>query len=108
MTRALIVVDVQNDFCEGGSLGVRGGQDVAQRIARLLATGKYDPALVVATKDHHIDPGDHFSDTPDFIDSWPPHCVVGTNGERLHSPLEETQFAAVFMKGEYSDRKSVV
>ena len=73
MTTALIVVDVQNDFCEGGSLAVAGGAATASAISELLGGGAgYD--AVVATRDHHIDPGPHFSDTPDFIDSWPPHC----------------------------------
>ena len=60
--RALIIVDVQNDFCEGGSLAVTGGAEVARGINELLAG---DPGYdhVVATKDFHIDPGDHFSDT---------------------------------------------
>ena len=78
MTRALIVVDVQNDFCEGGSLAVEGGAQVASDVAELIESGAYE--IVVATRDHHIDPGSHFSKTPDFIDSWPPHCVVGTAG----------------------------
>jgi nicotinamidase/pyrazinamidase len=100
MSRALVVVDVQNDFCEGGSLAVTGGSAVAQRIADVVASGSYD--TVVATRDHHIDPGDHFSDTPDFVDSWPPHCVVGTEGEHFHPLLAETPFDAVFLKGEYA------
>ena len=99
MTTALIVVDVQNDFCEGGSLAVAGGAQVAADVAELIASGAYD--IVVATRDHHIDPGAHFSDTPDFVDSWPPHCVVGTDGEQLHAPLEPTMFAETFFKGEY-------
>ena len=70
MTRALIVVDVQNDFCEGGSLAVEGGAQVASDVAELIESGAYE--IVVATRDHHIDPGSHFSKTPDFIDSWPP------------------------------------
>ncbi|MET0467383.1 MAG: nicotinamidase [Aeromicrobium sp.] len=97
---ALIVVDVQNDFCEGGSLAVAGGARVAGEIADLIASGTY--ATVVATRDHHIDPGPHFSETPDFVDSWPPHCVVGTPGVELHAPLETTMFAEVFDKGEYT------
>ncbi|MEV7395731.1 nicotinamidase [Aeromicrobium sp. NPDC092404] len=100
MTRALIVVDVQNDFCEGGSLAVAGGAKVAGDIADLLATRTYD--TVVATRDHHIDPGPHFSDTPDYVDSWPRHCVVGTRGEELHAPLEPTLFDEIFYKGEYA------
>ena len=101
MTRALLVVDVQNDFCEGGSLPVTGGAAVAGRIAALLATDHgYD--FVVATRDHHIDPGPHFSATPDYVDSWPPHCVVGTPGAELHPALAGFGFDAVFDKGEYA------
>jgi nicotinamidase/pyrazinamidase len=100
MTTALIVVDVQNDFCEGGSLAVIGGAQVAADVAGLLATKSYD--TVVATRDHHIDPGAHFSDHPDFVDSWPSHCVVGTPGEELHPPLEPAMFDEIFYKGEYA------
>ena len=100
MTTALIVVDVQNDFCEGGSLAVAGGARVADGIADLIDSGEYE--IVVATRDHHIDPGSHFSDAPDFVDSWPPHCVVGTSGSDFHTPLEPTMFAEVFFKGEYA------
>lgn len=96
---ALVVVDVQNDFCEGGSLAVAGGADLARRIDALVASGVY--RTVVATRDHHVDPGPHFSDTPDYVDSWPPQCVVGTPGAELHEPLRDDQFDAVFLKGEY-------
>jgi nicotinamidase/pyrazinamidase len=102
MTAALLVVDVQNDFCEGGSLAVTGGASVAARIGDLLSRedrGGY--AVVVATRDHHIDPGDHFSPDPDFIDSWPPHCVVGTPGSEFHEALQPRPFEAVFHKGEH-------
>lgn len=98
--QALIVVDVQNDFCEGGSLGVAGGAAVADRVAELINQGAYQH--VVATRDHHIEPGSHFSDTPDFVDSWPVHCVAGTEGAELRSPLHESDFAAIFDKGEYA------
>ena len=87
MTRALIVVDVQNDFCEGGSLPVSGGARVAGEIGRLLhhwtRQDDHAPAydLVVATKDHHVDPGHHWAREPDFVDTWPVHCRVGTDGE---------------------------
>lgn len=97
--RTLVVVDVQNDFCEGGSLAVTGGAAVADAVARLIADGDYE--LVVATRDAHIDPGPHFSDTPDYVDSWPPHCVVGTPGAELHEPLTDDLFAAIFDKGAY-------
>ncbi len=108
MSRALIVVDVQNDFCEGGSLAVSGGADVAFRIGGLLHQWQQaDPedrgySHVVATRDHHIDPGDHFSDDPDFEHSWPPHCVVGTDGVSFHPNLDPQPFDAIFDKGEHA------
>jgi nicotinamidase/pyrazinamidase len=99
--RALLVVDVQNDFCEGGSLGVVGGQTVAHAISEYLAAPRgYDH--VVATKDFHIDPGDHFSDTPDFAASWPRHCVVGTDGADFHPEFDHSAVEAVFTKGRYA------
>ncbi|MBV1779669.1 isochorismatase family protein [Paeniglutamicibacter sp. ABSL32-1] len=85
--RALIIVDVQNDFCEGGSLGVEGGAAVAASIATVLRERADTYAAVVATQDWHIDPGSHFSDTPDFIESWPVHCVAATDGAALHPEL---------------------
>lgn len=100
---ALIVVDVQRDFCEGGSLAVTGGAEVAGRISDRLADAHgYD--AVVATRDHHIDPGSHFAEQPDFVDSWPPHCVVGTEGVEFHDRLRLRfrDFDAVFDKGEYA------
>lgn len=99
--RALIIVDVQNDFCEGGSLAVSGGTAVAHAINGLLAADhSYDH--VVATQDHHIDPGSHFSDHPDFIDTWPRHCVAGTPGADFHPDLDVSTVEAVFRKGEYA------
>ena len=98
--RALIVVDVQKDFCEGGSLAVEGGTAVARGLTELLA--EHDYAHVVATKDYHVDPGAHFSDQPDYRDSWPPHCVVGTEGVDFHPAFDPTAVEAVFTKGEYS------
>ena len=100
MKRALIVVDVQNDFCEGGSLAVAGGAQVAGAISERMAADGYD--AIVATKDHHVDPGAHFAATPDFVDSWPAHCVVGTDGEKLHRRLDTTRIEAVFEKGEHA------
>ncbi|WP_285505673.1 isochorismatase family protein [Actinokineospora sp. NBRC 105648] len=98
--KALIVVDVQNDFCEGGSLAVAGGAAVAEAVsAHMTATG-YDH--VVATRDFHIDPGPHFSDTPDYVDSWPVHCVVGTAGASFHPSLDVAPIEAVFSKGAYA------
>lgn len=98
--RALIVVDVQKDFCEGGSLAVDGGAAVARGISELLAGHDYDH--VVATMDFHIDPGEHFSDEPDYRVSWPRHCVVGTPGVDFHEDFDPAAVQAVFTKGEFS------
>lgn len=99
--KALIVVDVQNDFCEGGALAVDGGAAVAAAVNDFVNSHEYD--AVVATRDFHIDPGAHFSETPDFVDSWPVHCVVGTAGAEFH-PAFDTSVAgsAIFSKGAYS------
>src|SRR3954454_12215404 len=107
MTRALIVVDVQNDFCEGGSLEVSGGAQVASDIGELLhhwtrgddRAPAYD--VVVASKDHHIDPGHHWSREPDYAESWPVHCQVGTDGEAFHPNLDPQPFDAIFLKGNH-------
>ena len=100
--RALIVTDVQNDFCEGGSLAVPGGAFVARLISERLATGDREYAHVVASQDHHIDPGAHFSAHPDFVDSWPPHCVVGSPGSEFCPDLNTGRVEAVFRKGEHA------
>ncbi|WP_406861179.1 isochorismatase family protein [Streptomyces sp. HUAS MG47] len=106
MHRALIVVDVQNDFCEGGSLAVAGGADVAAAVTDLV--GEAAGAVyrhVVATRDHHIDPGDHFSPDPDYVRSWPAHCVAGTEGVGFHPnfapAVASGAIDAVFDKGAY-------
>jgi len=103
--RALIIVDVQNDFCEGGSLAVNGGAAVAQAITQLLA-GQHGYDHIVATMDHHIDPGPHFSDEPDYANSWPRHCVAGSTGADFHPALNQDAIEAVFTKGEYSSAYS--
>ncbi|MCW2528330.1 MAG: Isochorismatase hydrolase [Pseudonocardiales bacterium] len=100
MGNALIVVDVQNDFCEGGSLAVSGGARVAAAITARIAHGGFDH--VVATRDHHIDPGHHFSADPDFVHSWPAHCVVDSAGVELHPELSPQGIEAVFDKGEFA------
>ncbi|MFB8104616.1 MULTISPECIES: isochorismatase family protein [Streptomyces] len=106
MHRALIVVDVQNDFCEGGSLAVAGGADVAAAITDLIGEAQPGYRHVVATRDHHVDPGSHFSDTPDFVDSWPVHCVAGTEGVGFHPnfapAVASGAIDTVFDKGAYS------
>jgi nicotinamidase/pyrazinamidase len=101
MSSALIVVDVQRDFCEGGSLAVAGGAGVAAAISAHLSdpSSGYDHA--VATRDHHIDPGDHFSASPNFATTWPVHCEVGTAGVEFHPDFDVSSIDAVFDKGEY-------
>jgi nicotinamidase/pyrazinamidase len=101
VTRALIIVDVQNDFCEGGSLPVTGGAAVARLVSSALAQHPERWDHVVATKDWHIDPGNHFSDRPDFLDTWPAHCVVGSGGADFHPRLVTDKIEAVFHKGEH-------
>jgi nicotinamidase/pyrazinamidase len=100
MTRALVIVDVQNDFCEGGSLAVAGGTAVARAISAHVAEAGY--GHVVATRDHHVDPGGHFASQPDYLETWPAHCVVGTPGVELHADLDRRPIEAVFDKGEYA------
>jgi nicotinamidase/pyrazinamidase len=100
--RALIIVDVQNDFCEGGSLAVAGGAAVAQSISQLLAHGGHGYDHVVATKDYHIDPGSHFANEPDYARSWPVHCVAGTAGSEFHPALDPEPIEAVFRKGAHA------
>ncbi len=102
MNRALIVVDVQNDFCEGGSLPVAGGAAAAELISRYVAAGSGGAQFTVATRDYHVDPGAHFGtppDGPDFVNSWPVHCVVGTQGSDFHPAVAGLSFDAEFRKG---------
>ena len=102
MRRALLIVDVQPTFCEGGALAVAGGTDVALRIARYAADHRdaYDP--LATSQDWHIDPGDHFSATPDFVDTWPPHGVAGTADADLHPALADLHADVAVKKGHYS------
>jgi nicotinamidase/pyrazinamidase len=105
--RALVIVDVQNDFCEGGSLAVQGGAATAAAISRHVAAEAEAYAHVVASRDYHIDPGDHFSDEPDFSDSWPAHCVADTAGAQFHQDFDTSRVEAVFSKGANSAAYSV-
>ena len=97
-----MIVDVQNDFCEGGSLAVDGGAAVASGLTAFLADHAGDYDAVVTTQDWHIDPGSHFAESPDFVDSWPPHCVAGTPGADFHPDLETAGVDAMFRKGQYA------
>ncbi len=102
--RALVIVDVQNDFCdvEGAALAVVGGAALAGRISEYASEEGGAYATVVATRDWHIDPGEHFSDTPDFSDTWPAHCRANSTGAAFHPDLNTDVLDAVFSKGHYS------
>lgn len=99
MVKGLVVVDVQNDFCEGGSLAVTGGAAVAAAISVLIAGTDY--TVIAATRDAHRDPHGHFSETPNFVDTWPVHCVIGTPGAELHPNFDTQRVDAIFDKGEW-------
>jgi len=92
MARALFIIDVQNDFTEGGALGVTGGADVAAGISAYLRAHPHRYDTVVASRDWHDadnDNGGHFAaGVPDFVDTWPPHCVAGTRGAEYHPDLD--------------------
>ncbi|MDK8470798.1 isochorismatase family protein [Corynebacterium accolens] len=96
MNTALIIVDVQHDFCPGGALGTDRGNEVTEKISSLQT--EYD--TVAATQDWHIDPGSHFAEDPDFVDSWPVHCVADSYGAQMHEAIGPAQ--AYFRKGEYT------
>lgn len=92
MSRALLIVDVQNDFTEGGALAVAGGDAVAASISAFLSEHAADYAVIIASRDWHDPVGDnggHFHETPDFVDTWPVHCVADTSGAE-YDPLLTT------------------
>ena len=101
MSRALIIVDVQNDFCPGGSLATERGAEVAAAISEHIQTRGPLYEVIVTTQDWHVDPGEHFSENPDYRTSWPVHCVAGTQGAQLHPELTLPRVDAAFHKGEY-------
>ena len=106
MTKALFIIDVQNDFCEGGSLAVAGGADVALAITTYLAEHRDEYDLVVASRDWHeanSDNGKHFAVNgviPDFVNTWPVHCVSGTNGAEYHPNLDVSMIDVHIEKGQ--------
>lgn len=100
-SKALVIVDVQNDFVEGGALGVDGGNRVAAGIAAFLKEHAKDYAVIATSQDWHIDPGEHFK-------TWPVHCVAGTVGAEIVEPVTEALGAVKvpvlhFHKGQYDD-----
>ena len=108
MKTALVIVHVQNDFCPGGSLATARGDEVASKIAELISTPdnrclEYDH--IVATQDWHIEPGDHFAkegETPDFVNTWPPHCVADSYGAQMRGPVDTSLIEEFFRKGKYT------
>lgn len=100
--RALVIVDVQNDFCPGGSLATDRGAEVAQAISQHTREHGDRYGVIVATKDWHIDPGDHFSDSPDYKDSWPIHCKAESAGAEFHQNLDTAPIEEVLYKGQYA------
>ena len=107
MGKALVIVDVQNDFCEGGSLAVEGGAALASRVSHYLRDSRSSYDVVVATRDWHIDPKGHFADQPDYVDTWPHHCVANTVGAEFHPNLNQvvdfsSSIDIVVSKGNYT------
>ena len=105
MTRALFIIDVQNDFTEGGALGVDGGAAVAAGVTDLLARHRDEYALIVASRDWHTpdhDNGGHFAvdAEPDFVDTWPPHSVAGTPGAEYHPAFDTSEVHVHIRKGQ--------
>ncbi|PPH99609.1 nicotinamidase [Rathayibacter sp. AY1D1] len=103
MTTALLIVDVQNDFTEGGALAVTGGAAVAQDITAHLAAHADRYSAVLASRDWHegdSDNGGHFAVEPDFVDSWPVHCVACTDGARFHPALDTALIDVQILKGQ--------
>ena len=101
MPRALIIVDVQPTFCEGGALPVTGGNAIAEAVAAYVDAHRDEYQLIVTTQDWHIDPGEHFSENPDFVDTWPPHGVAGTDEAELHPALANVNADVTVKKGQY-------
>lgn len=105
MTKALFIIDVQNDFCEGGSLAVQGGAAVAAGITELLKSGETNYDVVIASRDWHDagnDNGGHFApegQAPDFVNNWPVHCVSGTHGAEYHANLDVSKININIIKG---------
>lgn len=104
MTRALLIVDVQNDFTEGGALGVDGGAAVAENVTAFVRRTSGAYSTVVASRDWHdgdSSNGGHFADgTPDYVDTWPRHCVAGTEGAAYHPALDESLIDVHVRKGQ--------
>lgn len=105
MSKALFIIDVQNDFTEGGALGVDGGSAVAAGITRFLESHAGDYRTIFASRDWHDadnDNGGHFATdgAPDFVNTWPVHCVAGTTGAEYHPALATGKVTFHIRKGQ--------
>ncbi|MBZ4488038.1 isochorismatase family protein [Microbacterium sp. cx-55] len=103
MSKALFIVDVQNDFTERGALGVTGGDAVAERISQYVSDHAADYAIIVASRDWHDgenDNGGHFAAEPDFVDTWPVHCVGGTFGAEYDEVFDTSRVTHHLKKGQ--------
>jgi nicotinamidase/pyrazinamidase len=105
VTRALFIIDVQNDFTEGGALGVDGGAAVAAAISALVAQHPDHYDRVFASRDWHDAEGDnggHFAagGEPDYVTTWPVHCVAGTTGAEYHPDLALPKGTVHIRKGQ--------
>ncbi len=103
MSKALFIVDVQNDFTERGALGVVGGDAVAARISQYLAAHADEYEIIVASRDWHDadnDNGGHFADEPDFVATWPVHCVGGTDGAEYDEAFDTSRVTHHLKKGQ--------
>jgi nicotinamidase/pyrazinamidase len=113
MARALLVIDVQNDFCEGGALACEGGAAVAAKITDYLQKHKDRYDLIVASRDWHT-PNDsndgHFPPAgtqPDYVNTWPLHCIAGTEGAKYHPNLDESLIDVHIKKGQGANGYSI-
>jgi len=105
MGKALFIVDVQNDFTEGGALGVDGGAAVARGVTDHLRAHADEYDIIVASRDWHDgdnDNGGHFAGDgePDFVSSWPVHCVAGTSGAEYHPAFDTARVTHHVHKGQ--------
>lgn len=100
---ALIVVDVQNDFCAGGALAFSGAEEIVPVINRLVPRFR----RVAFTRDWHPDDHCSFANAPRFVDgSWPVHCVADTPGAAFHPGLKVPPDATVVSKGTARDKEA--
>jgi nicotinamidase/pyrazinamidase len=99
VARAIIVVDPQPDFFEGGALPVAGATSKAHDIAEYLSARGDDYSLRIVTQDWHLDPGDHWSEHPDFLTTWPVHCAANSSGAQIHESLADEAWDVIIRKG---------